>query len=218
MAKPKDTNSNSLDLADLRGSLENAIIFPDSHFGLKEDLWKNAQRIADLLPVDVQVFGDLEESTVLDLIEKAKGAELQQKNWGEYSASVSRYLKALKKIREKQSEIAENASEALLELTEIESELSKTLAGNESKRRQVIASNRSAIANAENELSISLNRIASQYTETVTKRTQSLTEEKTKEQTPVAKQTESLVERFRKARESRHSGIMTGITQRAKVS
>ncbi|MCC5634639.1 hypothetical protein LC593_02010 [Nostoc sp. CHAB 5844] len=213
MAKDKQ-QSNGLDVSDLRGTVKNAIVFPDNHFGLEAAVWNNAQRIANLLPINVQVSGDLYDETVVDLIEKAKGAELEQKNWTEYSAALSRYLKAFKKIKEKQIEVAESTAEALVEHTELESDLGKTLANLESKRRQTIGNYRSAIGVTQNDLEINLNKIASQYSQTIVKRTEREESENKKEETPIAKQTTNLVEKFRKARESRYSGAMAGITQR----
>jgi hypothetical protein len=96
----------------------------------------------------------------------------------------------------------------------LEAELAKTLAVLESKRRTTIASTRSAIATTHDELVINLERISAQYTEGKNKRQQREKADSTKEATPIAKQSSSLVEKFRKARESRYSGAMLGITKR----
>ncbi|MFK0731378.1 MAG: hypothetical protein ACFKPT_02795 [Gloeotrichia echinulata GP01] len=211
-------NNDGLDLSDLKGSVKNPTVFPDSHFGLEAAVWSNAQRIADMLPIKVQVTGDLDDASVIDLIEKAKGAELEQKNWTEYSAAFSRYLKAFKKIKEKQIEVAESGAEALVEHTELEADLGKTLANLESKRRQAIGNYRSAIGTTQNDLEINLGKIASQYSQTIAKRTKREESEDKKEETAIAKQTAGLVEKFRKARESRYSGAMAGITQRVSTA
>ncbi|MBW4617508.1 MAG: hypothetical protein KME21_30710 [Desmonostoc vinosum HA7617-LM4] len=213
MSKPKPQN-NSLELSDLSGSVKSAIVFSDSHFGLESAVWQNAQRIADMLPIDVQVSGDLNEEIVLTAVDKAKGAELQAKNWGEYSTAISRYLKAFYKIKEKQSEVAENVAEARLKHAELEKELGTTLATLESKYRQVVGSYRSATAGTQDELEISLNRIATQYTKAKSARDEREQSEEKREETPYAKQTASLVDRFRKAREARYSGATAGITCR----
>ncbi len=208
------SKNNSLNLDDLNGNVKNAIVFSDSHFGLESAVWQNAQRIADMLPIDVQVSGDITEETVLNLLDKAKGAELQAKNWTEYAAAFSRYLKAFYKVKQKQGEVAESAASARLKHAELEKELGVALAGLESKYRQVVGSYRSAVASTEDDLQINLNRIASQYTEAKVKKNEREQTHAKKEETPYGKQTASLVERFRKAREARYSGVGVGITRR----
>jgi hypothetical protein len=216
--KPQDSKGG-LDLSDLNGTVSSAIVFPDSHFGLESAVWKNAQRIADMLPVDLRVFGDLDETEVATFIDKAKGAEIQAKNWNEYSTAVSRYLKAFQKVREKQSEVSENVAEARNVHAELEKSLSSNLANLESKYRQIVGGNRSAIAGIQDDLTISLNRIASQYTESKAKKQEKLNTESTKkEPTPYEEQTTSLVDKFRQLREARFSGASAGITQRIKAS
>nr|ADO19249.1 hypothetical protein Nfla_7901 [Nostoc flagelliforme str. Sunitezuoqi] len=87
----------------------------------------------------------------------------------------------------------------------------------ESKFRQTIGSNRSAIAGVQDDLSISLGRIASQYSQTKAKKLLNVqTETAKKEPTPYEEQTTSLVDRFRQLREARYSGSSLGITQRIK--
>lgn len=215
--KPQDSKGNGLDLSDLNGNVSNAMIFPDSHFGLESAVWKNAQRIADMLPVDVTVFGDLEETEVATFIDKAKGAEIQAKNWGEYSTAVSRYLKAFQKVKEKQSEVSENVAEARNIHAELEKALHTNLANLELKYRQIVGGSRSAKAGVQDDLSISLNRIASQYIESKAKKQERLSELTKKEPTPYEEQTVSLVEKFRQLREARYSGASAGITQRIKA-
>lgn len=215
--KPQDPKSNGLNLSDLNGDVTKALIPLDSHFGLESAVWENAQRIADMLPVDIKVFGDLTEEDVATAVEKAKGAEFQAKNWAEYSTAVSRYLKAFYKVREKQAEVSENIGEARVQNAELEKNLSATLANLESKFRQTIGSNRSALASVQDDLAISLGRIASQYSETKAKKQEKVqTEAAKKEPTPYEEQTNSLVDRFRQLREARYSGTSLGITQRIK--
>lgn len=215
--KPETPKNNALNLSDLNGDVSKALVFPDSHFGLESAVWENAQRIADMLPVDVKVFGDLSEEDVAAALDKAKGAEFQAKNWSEYSTAISRYLKALYKVREKQAEVAENTAEARVAHAELEKNLSTTLANLESKFRQVVGSNRSAIAGVQDDLNISLGRIASQYSEQKAKKQEKVTTESTKkEPTPYEEQTNSLVDKFRQLREARYSGSSVGITQRLK--
>ncbi len=213
MAKPTK-QSSEFSLTDLGGDIKKAIVFPDSHFGLEFDLWANAQRIADMLPINVQVMGDLEEQTVLDALEKAKGAEIQAKYWTEYSSVISRFLKAFYKVKEKQSETAENVAEARLKHAELEKDLGTTLASLESRYRQVVGSYRGALAGTQDDLDNSLARITSQYAQTRAKREEKEQSEANKEQTPYAKQTTTLVEKFRKAREARYSGA-PGVTHRS---
>ena len=153
----------------------------------------------------------------LNPYEKAKGAEFQAKNWAEYSTAVSRYLKSFYKVREKQAEVSENIAEARVQSAELEKNLSTTLANLESKFRQTIGSNRSAITGVQDDLSISLGRIASQYSQTKAKKLLNVqTETAKKEPTPYEEQTTSLVDRFRQLREARYSGSSLGITQRIK--
>ncbi|MDJ0734882.1 MAG: hypothetical protein QNJ47_12580 [Nostocaceae cyanobacterium] len=161
----------------------------------------------------MQVSGDITEETVLNLLDKAKGAELQAKNWTEYATAFSRYLKAFYKVKQKQGEVAENAASARLKHAELEKELGVALAGLESRYRQVVGSYRSAIAGTNDDLQINLNRIASQYTQARVKKDEREQTHAKKEETPYAKQTASLVERFRKAREAHYSGASIGITQ-----
>jgi hypothetical protein len=215
--KPESPKNNGLNLSDLNGDVSKALVFKDSHFGLESAVWENAQRIADMLPVDIKVFGDLTEEDVATIVEKAKGAEFQAKNWAEYSTAVSRYLKAFYKVREKQAEVSENIAEARVQTAELEKNLSTTLANLESKFRQTIGSNRSALASVQDDLAISLGRIASQYSETKAKKQEKVqTETAKKEPTPYEEQTTSLVDRFRQLREARYSGSSLGITQRIK--
>lgn len=212
--KSKKSANSSLELSDLNGSVKNAIVFQDSHFGLESAVWDNAQRIADMLPVKVQVFGDLDEKTVADAVDKAKGAEIQSKYWTEYSAAISRYLKAFHKVQEKQSETAENVAEARLRQAELEKELGTTLASIESRYRQIVGTYRSAIAGTQDDLDIGLARIASQYATAKAKKDEKEQTDAKKEETPYAKQTASLVDRFRKTREARYAGSIGGITRR----
>jgi hypothetical protein len=216
MAKPK---SNDLDLSDLNGNISNAIIFPDSHFGLELEVWENAQRIADMLPAGFKVFGDLGDEDVASAIEKAKGAELQSKNWSEYSTAISRYLKALIKVRETQSTVSENVAQSRVTVAQIEKDLKTSFAGLEAEYRKIVGDSRSAIAGKQYDLELSLNRIASQYTEGKAKKQERLTTETTKkEPTPYEEQTTSLVDKFRQLREARYSGTSFGVTQRMKAS
>jgi hypothetical protein len=218
--KPQTPKSdNGLNLSDLNGSISNAIVFPDSHFGLESGVWENAQRIADMLPVDFKVFGDLTEEDIAFSVEKAKGAELQAKNWAEQSAAISRYLKSLQKVRETQSTVSENVAGARVATAQIEKDLKTSLANLELEYRKIVGGSRSAIAGSQDDLEISLNRIASQYSESFTKKQAKLTNE-SKEKVPTAyeEQTTSLVDKFRKIRDERYSGASAGITQRIKAS
>ncbi|BAY99889.1 hypothetical protein NIES37_38720 [Tolypothrix tenuis PCC 7101] len=217
-AKPPEPQKNgALSLSDLSGDVSKAIVFGDSHFGLESAVWDNAQRIADMLPVDIKVFGDLTEEDVASAVEKAKGAEFQAKNWTEYSTAISRYLKALYKVREKQAEVSENVAEARVQQAELEKSLGTSLANLESKFRQIVGGSRSAIASVQDDLEISLGRIASQYSEGKAKKQEKLNTETTKkEPTPYEEQTASLVDRFRQLREARYEGASVGITQRIK--
>lgn len=210
---PKD---RALNLSDLNGDVSNALVFPDSHFGLGSAVWANAQRIADMLPVDVKVQGDLTEALVADALDKAKGAEFQAKNWGEYSTAITRYLKAFYKVREKQGEVSENVAEARVQHAELEKALGVSLANLESKYRQIVGGSRSAIAGVQDDLGISLSKIADQYSESKTKKQEKLNAETTKkEPTPYEEQTSNLVTRFQELRNARYSGT-PGITQRVK--
>jgi hypothetical protein len=221
MPKPKTSESpkgGALNLSDLSGDVSKAIVFPDSHFGLESAVWENAQRIADMLPVDIKVFGDLTDSDVADALDKAKGAEFQQKNWTEYSTATSRYLKALHKVREKQAEVSEHVAEARVQHAELEKNLSTSLANLESKFRQIVGGSRSAIASVQDDLGISLGKIADQYSESKAKKQQKLQVEKTnKEPTPYEEQTSNLVTRFQELRNARYSGT-PGITQRIRTA
>lgn len=217
MPKPKTPETpkdGALNLSDLSGDVSKALVFPDSHFGLSSAVWANAQRIADMLPVDIKVSGDLTEEDVAEALDKAKGAEFQAKNWAEYSTATSRYLKALYKVSEKQAEVSENVAEARVQHAELEKNLSTSLANLESKFRQIVGNARASVAGVQDDLEISLGKIASQYSEGKTKKQQKLTEETTKkEPTPYEEQTSNLVTRFQELRNARYSGT-PGITQR----
>ncbi|HYW17699.1 MAG TPA: hypothetical protein VE956_00045 [Nodularia sp. (in: cyanobacteria)] len=210
---------NGLALSDLNGNISNALVFPDSHFGLESAVWENAQRIADMLPVDFKVFGDLTAEDVEFSVEKAKGAELQVKHWAEQSTAITRYLKALQKVRETQATVSENIAESRVATAQIEKDLKTSLANLESKFRQIVGGSRSAVAGVQDDLNISLNRIASQYSESIAKKQEKLTTESTKkEPTDYEIQGSSLVDKFRQLREARYSGAMVGLTQRIKAS
>lgn len=214
----KTSNSSALDLSDLNGSISNAIVFPDSHFGLESAVWENAQRIADMLPVDFKVFGDISEEDVAASIEKAKGAELQVKNWAEQSTAISRFLKAIQKVRESQSTISENIAGARVATAQIEKDLKTSLANYELEYRKIVGGSRSAIAGVQDDLNISLNRIASQYSESLAKKQDKLTGESAKKDpTPYEEQVTKISERFRQVREGRYGGASVGITQRIKT-
>ncbi|BAZ33767.1 hypothetical protein NIES4074_62810 (plasmid) [Cylindrospermum sp. NIES-4074] len=216
-SKTESPKDGALNLSDLGSDVSKAIVFPDSHFGLESAVWSNAQRIADLLPVDIKVFGDLTEEDVALAVDKAKGAEFQAKNWAEYSTAISRYLKALYKVREKQAEVSENVAEARVQQAELEKNLSTSLANLESKFRQIVGGSRSALAGIQDDLQISLERIASQYSQGKAKKQEKLqTETVKKEPTPYEEQTNALVDRFRQLREQRYEGGSLGITQRVK--
>jgi hypothetical protein len=215
-SNPESSQDGALTLSDLSGNVRNAIVFPDSHFGLESAVWANAQRIADMLPIDVKVYGDLTDVDVAEALDKAKGAEFQAKNWGEYSTAIARYLKAFYKVREKQAEVSENAAEARVQHAELEKTLGVSLANLESKYRQVVGGSRYAIAGVQDDLGISLSKIANQYSESKAKKQQGLTEEKVKkEPTPYEEQTSNLVAKFQELRNARFSGT-SGITQRVK--
>ncbi|MCC5600848.1 hypothetical protein [Nostoc favosum] len=216
-SKPEPAKNTGLNLSDLNGDISKALIPRDSHFGLDSAIWENAQRIADMLPVNFKVFGDLTEEDVASALEKAKGAEFQAKNWAEYSTAISRYLKSFYKVTEKQAEVSENVGESRVAHAELEKNLSTNLANLESKFREIVGGSRSSIASAQDDLGISLGRIASQYSETLAKKQAKLTAETTKkEPTPYEEQTTSLVDKFRQLREARYSGTPLGITQRIK--
>ncbi|MBD2496726.1 hypothetical protein [Nostoc sp. FACHB-280] len=209
---PKE--SGGLVLSDLGGDIGKAIVFPDGHFGLESAVWENAQRIADMLPIDITVFGDLTEENVASMLDKAKGAEFQVKNWTEYSSALSRYLKALHKVREKQAEVSENVAESRVQIAELEKNLSMSLANLESKFRQIVGNARSGVTGVQDDLKISLGKISSQYSEGKNKKLQKLTEETTKkEPTPYEEQSSNLVARFQELRNARYSGT-PGVTQR----
>jgi hypothetical protein len=208
---PKD---RALNLSDLNGDISNALVFPDSHFGLESAVWENAQRIADMLPVNVKTSGDLTDEDIALAAENAKGAEIQLKNWTEYDALTSRYLKGLIKTREKQASVAENVGEARVTLAELEKNLGVSLANLESKFRQIVGGSRSAIAGVQDDLGINLGKIADQYSESKIKKQEKLNAETTKkEPTPYEEQTSNLVTRFQELRNARYSGT-PGITQR----
>jgi hypothetical protein len=213
-SQPEPPKNGGLNLSDLSGDISKALVFPDSHFGLESAVWENAQRIADMLPVNVRTFGDLTDEHIASAAENAKGAEIQLKNWTEYDALISRYLKALIKNREKQASVAENVGEARVTLAELEKNLGVSLANLESKFRQIVGGSRSAIAGVQDDLEISLGKIASQYSEGRAKKQQKLQAETTKkEPTPYEEQTSNLVTRFQELRNARYSGT-PGITQR----
>jgi hypothetical protein len=216
ISKPESPKNNGLNLDDLNGSVSNAIIFSDSHFGLESAVWSNAQRIADMLPVNIKVFGDLTDEDIADALDKAKGAEFQAKNWAEYSTAITRYLKAFYKVREKQAEVSENVAQARVQHAELEKSLGVSLANLESKYRQIVGGSRSAIAGVQDDLGISLSKIAGQYSESKAKKQEKLTAEKVKkEPTPYEEQTSNLVTKFQELRNARFSGT-PGITQRVK--
>ncbi|GAX38862.1 hypothetical protein [Nodularia sp. NIES-3585] len=211
---PAKTNNDGLDLSDLNGDISHAIVFPDSHFGLSSAVWANAQRIADMLPIDIKVSGDLSEEDIASIADKAKGAELQAKNWTEQLALVSRYTKALLKTREKQADVAKNVGETRVAIAEIEKDLGTALAALESKYRQIVGGSRSALAGVQDDLGISLGKIASQYSDGKAKKQERLNSESVKkEPTPYEEQTSNLVTRFQELRNTRFSGT-PGVTQR----
>ncbi|NDJ26062.1 hypothetical protein GS682_31685 [Nostoc sp. B(2019)] len=212
--QPEPPKNEGLNLSDLNGDVSKALVFKDSHFGLESAVWENAQRIADMLPVNVRTFGDLTDEHIASAAENAKGAEIQLKNWTEYDTLTSRYLKALIKTREKQASVAENVGEARVTLAEMEKNLGVSLANLESKFRQIVGGSRSAIAGVQDDLGISLGKIADQYSEGKAKKQEKLQAEKTKkEPTPYEEQTSNLVTRFQELRNARYSGT-PGITQR----
>ncbi|MBD6620066.1 hypothetical protein FNW02_30785 [Komarekiella sp. 'clone 1'] len=212
--QPEPPKNEGLNLSDLNGDVSKALVFKDSHFGLESAVWENAQRIADMLPVNVRTFGDLTDEHIALAAENAKGAEIQLKNWTEYDALISRYLKALIKNREKQASVAENVGEARVTLAQMEKNLGVSLANLESKFRQIVGGSRSALAGVQDDLEISLGKIASQYSEGKAKKQEKLQAEKTKkEPTPYEEQTSNLVTRFQELRNARYSGT-PGITQR----
>lgn len=210
------TPKSDINLDDLNVTVSNAIVFSDSHFGLESAVWANAQRIADMLPIDVKVQGDLTDDLVADALDKAKGAEFQAKNWAEYSTAITRYLKAFYKVREKQAEVSENVAEARVQHAELEKSLGVSLANLESKYRQIVGGSRSALAGVQDDLVISLSKIADQYSESKAKKQEKLIAEKVKkEPTPYEEQTSNLVTKFQELRNARFSGN-SGITQRVK--
>ncbi|MCC5618466.1 hypothetical protein LC605_25945 [Nostoc sp. CHAB 5836] len=214
--KPQTPSSSGLNLDDLSGDISKALVFKDSHFGLESAVWENAQCIADMLPVDVKIQGDLTDALVADALDKAKGAEFQAKNWAEYSTAITRYLKAFYKVREKQAEVSENVAEARVQHAELEKTLGVSLANLESKYRQIVGGSRSALAGVQDDLGISLGKIAQQYSESKTNKQEKLTAQTVKkEPTPYEEQTTNLVARFQELRNARFSGT-SGITQRIK--
>jgi hypothetical protein len=218
-SKPKtDATDNSLVLSDLNGDIDKTLVHADSHFGLSSAVWKNAQRIADMLPIDLQVFGDLSEEDVAYIIDKTKGSDIQLKNWTEYSSQTDKFLKNLIKIREKQILVAENTAEARVSIAELEKELGTNLANLESKFRQIMGNSRSAIAAAQDDLAISLGKIASQYSENKEKKQAKLSEAKEKrEPTAYETQTSDLAARFQELRQQRCASAI-GVTQRIKAA
>lgn len=220
VSKANNTNtstskSKGLDTSDLNGDISSALIKSDSHFGLGLQVWENAQRIADLLPFPVTVFGDIDADVVAAAIETSKGMKLESSLWKEYATAISATLKEFQKIKEQQINVAENVAEARLQHTEMERSLQKNLAALESKYRQTIAGGRSDVAGIQDELSISLNKIVAQYSQSAAKRQEALTlESQPKEDTEFRKQELTLVDQLKAKRASRYNGAMAGLSQR----
>lgn len=214
---PKEQKA-TINTSDLRGSVQNPLIPADSHFGLSKSVWDDAQKIANLLPINIPVFGDVEEETVLHLIEQTKAAEIQVKHWTEVDSTTKKYLNLLNRAREKQANVARNVAQTNLTLAELEAELGAELADIESKRRQVVANYRKDIQSTQDDLVISLNRIAEQYLKDRDRKEQAIAAQgqKEKEQTPFIKQTASLADKFRQKREARCNLPPVNITARLK--
>ena len=77
---PPPSNSG-LDLSDLNSAIGTAWMPDDGHFGLNSGIWENVQEIADLLPLKVNVYGDLTEEDLTIATDVAKSAEIQVENW-----------------------------------------------------------------------------------------------------------------------------------------
>lgn len=214
--QPAAQKKNDLDLSDLSGDISKPIIFPDPHFGLEEQVWLEAQKVAALLPVEVRAYGDLDDEYVQQITDSAKGAEIQGKMWTESRAQVEKYLKGLKKIREEQSTQALKVAEARVELAELEKTLKTDLANNESKYRNIVGNSRSSIASVQDSLAINLGNIAAKYSEGKATKLAKATEEKTpREPTEFETQVSSVVQKFRENQAARWA-IAPGITQRLK--
>ena len=204
---PPPSNSG-LDLSDLNSVIDTAWMPDDGHFGLNSGIWKNVQARADLLPFKVNVYGDLTEEDLTIAADVAKSAEIQVENWNENKALVERTLKARKKVLESQQIVAEKVSELLLEQAKLEAELAKNLGADESEYRKVIGTSRATTQNQQEDLKLSLLKIANQYTEGRAKKLELVNNQATidKEVTPYQEQLSSIKEKFRANRQARFDG------------
>ena len=213
---PPPSNSG-LDLSDLNSPIGAAWIPNDGHFGLDSGIWANIQATADLLPFKVNVYGDLTEEDLTIAADVAKSAEIQAENWNENKALVERTLKARKKVLESQQTVAEKVSELRLEQAKLEAELSKNLGADESEYRKVIGASRATTENQQEDLKLSLLKIANQYTEGRTKKLELLNSQETKEKeiTPYQEQITGIREKFKSYRAARLEGQPVAIMRRA---
>lgn len=203
---PPPSNSG-LDLSDLNSAIGTTWMPDDGHFGLDSGIWENVQARADLLPFKVNVYGDLTEEDLTIATDVAKSAEIQAAYWKENESLVDKTLKDRKKVIESQKTIAEKVSELRLEQAKLEAELTKNLGANEVEYRKVIGVSRATTQNQQEDLGISLLKIANQYTEGRAKKLELLNQEtKEKEVTPYQEQLSSIREKFKANRQARLDG------------
>lgn len=204
---PPPSNSG-LDLSDLNSAIGTAWMPDDGHFGLDSGIWENVQARADLLPFKVNVYGDLTEEDLTIATDVAKSAEIQAAYWKENESLVDRTLKDRKKVLESQKTIAEKVSELRLEQAKLEAELTKNLGANEVEYRKVIGVSRATTQNQQEDLELSLLKIANQYTEGRTKKLELFNNQATidKEVTPYQAQLSSIREKFKANRQARLDG------------
>jgi hypothetical protein len=213
---PPPSNSG-LDLSDLNSPIGAAWMPSDGHFGLDSGIWDNIQAIADLLPFKVNVYGDLTEEELTLAADVAKSAEIQAENWNENKSLVERTLKARKKVLESQQTVAEKVSELRLEQAKLEAELAKNLGADESEYRKVIGSSRATTQNQQEDLKLSLIKIANQYAEGRAKKIELINTQETKEKevTPYQEQITGIREKFKSYRAARLEGQPVAIMRRA---
>lgn len=207
----------SLDLSDLNSPTNAAWMPSDGHFGLDSGIWGNIQAIADLLPFKVNVYGDLTEEDLTLAADVAKSAEIQAEHWNENKSLVERTLKARKKVLESQQTVAEKVSELRLEQAKLEAELAKNLGADESEYRKVIGSSRATTQNQQEDLKLSLIKIANQYAEGRAKKIELINNQeiKEKEVTPYQEQITGIREKFKTYRAARLEGQPVAIMRRA---
>ena len=214
---PPPSNKSGLDLSDLNSAIGTAWMPEDGHFGLDSGIWANVQAIADLLPFKVSVYGDLTEEDLTIATDVAKSAEIQAENWNENKSLVERTLKARKKVLESLQTVAEKVSELRLEQAKLEADLAKNLGADESEYRKVIGVSRATTQNQQEDLKLSLLKIANQYTEGRAKKLELLNNQEIKEKeiTPYQEQISGIREKFKANRQARLEGQPVAIMRRA---